>query len=312
MHGIGWLLKAVVAVVIIRLTLNPWLLQYPTDVHWSLWTYGGATLCCVLGGRLMDNSSNLKMWTYGAAMHLFALTVWAETRYWLYDGDVYAREYDLLEAAVNMNIFALLGLIYHYRERFSSILARLYRIYSYLLIGFAVLNYAAIFIATMASNPWVWNNIGDRRIFNLMLVLFGTPVLLGYLARIFYLPRTRKAATIFTALAGFIFISLEIRHLWQGNLKISTPSTDAELYTYSIIWLIMAVAAIIGGVWRYGEGCYRSGMVLLAIVIAKLFLVDMSGLEGLLRVASFMGMGLGLLGIAYLHQRLVSNKSEPG
>jgi uncharacterized membrane protein len=45
-------------------------------------------------------------------------------------------------------------------------------------------------------------------------------------------------------------------------------------------------------------------MLLLALVIAKLFLVDMSGLEGLLRVASFMGMGLGLLGIAYLHQKL--------
>jgi uncharacterized membrane protein len=79
---------------------------------------------------------------------------------------------------------------------------------------------------------------------------------------------------------------------------------DAELYTYSIVWLLLAVAAILGGVWRYGTQCYRAGMALLVSVIAKLFLVDMAGLTGLLRVASFMGMGFGLLAIAYLHQRL--------
>jgi uncharacterized membrane protein len=39
------------------------------------------------------------------------------------------------------------------------------------------------------------------------------------------------------------------------------------------------------------------------IVIAKTFLFDMADLEGLLRVASFMGLGLSLLGLAYLYQR---------
>ncbi len=70
----------------------------------------------------------------------------------------------------------------------------------------------------------------------------------------------------------------------------------------------MAVLAILGGVWRFGQDSYRAGMLLLVIVIAKLFLVDMADLQGLLRVASFMGMGLALLAIAYLYQRLNRNK----
>lgn len=52
------------------------------------------------------------------------------------------------------------------------------------------------------------------------------------------------------------------------------------------------------------QNLYRAGMALLGVVIAKLFLVDMSGLEGLLRAASFMGLGLCLLALAWLHRRL--------
>jgi len=36
------------------------------------------------------------------------------------------------------------------------------------------------------------------------------------------------------------------------------------------------------------------------LVIGKIFLLDMANLEGLLRVASCMGLGLSLLGLAYV------------
>tara|TARA_R110002049_G_scaffold129269_2_gene286998 strand:+ start:2783 stop:2965 length:183 start_codon:yes stop_codon:yes gene_type:complete len=44
-------------------------------------------------------------------------------------------------------------------------------------------------------------------------------------------------------------------------------------------------------------------MALLLVVIGKLFLIDMADLQGLWRVASFMGLGLSLLGLAYLYQK---------
>ncbi|MCX2979853.1 DUF2339 domain-containing protein [Halieaceae bacterium IMCC14734] len=49
-------------------------------------------------------------------------------------------------------------------------------------------------------------------------------------------------------------------------------------------------------------------VVLVCLVVAKLFLWDMSGLEGLLRTASF--MGLCLLGVSYLNQRLTPPEPE--
>ena len=88
-------------------------------------------------------------------------------------------------------------------------------------------------------------------------------------------------------------------------IKLDVVVGSGELYTYSVVWLSMAVVAMLLGSWRFGQRCYRAGLLLLGLVIAKLFLVDMSDLEGLLRVASFMGLGLSLLGVSYLHQRVL-------
>ena len=301
---IGWILKAVVAVVVLRLTLNPWLLQYPTDIHWSLWTYGGTSLFCLVAATMLKNNTELRQWTWLAFLHLFALTLWAETRYWLYDGYVYAGEYTFIEAAVNMAIFGLLGLVYHYRVKTSDMLAPLYKLYSGILIVFSLLAYAVILISTLFSFSWAWSEVGSAPVFNLMLLAFGFPVVLGGLYHRYYHPTFRNSAILFTAISGFVFLTLEVRHLWQGSISLRSNPLDGELYSYSALWLALAVTAILAGIRRYGNSCYKGGMLLLAVVIAKLFLIDMSGLEGLLRVASFLGMGLGLLGIAFLHQRL--------
>jgi uncharacterized membrane protein len=42
------------------------------------------------------------------------------------------------------------------------------------------------------------------------------------------------------------------------------------------------------------------GAVLLAAVVAKLFLIDLGALSGLPRVVAFLGVGILLLGIGYL------------
>jgi uncharacterized membrane protein len=71
----------------------------------------------------------------------------------------------------------------------------------------------------------------------------------------------------------------------------------------------MASAAILAGAsWRVPD-LYKSGIALLAVVIAKIFIIDTSDLEGLLRVASFMGLGLSLLGLAWLHRRMQNNQT---
>jgi uncharacterized membrane protein len=48
----------------------------------------------------------------------------------------------------------------------------------------------------------------------------------------------------------------------------------------------------------------------LALVVLKVFIGDMSNLEGLLRIASFVGLGFCLVGIGWLYQSFVRG-AEP-
>lgn len=302
--------KLVVMTVIARLSLNPWLVDYAPRLAWPLWVYGGATLCCFVGTRLLGSRPALQAWTGGAFIHLFALTLWMLLRHVLYNGEVFSAQYTVTEAALNLNLFAALGLIYHWRAGFSETTAALCRLYAKALLVLALGIWIVLLARTLESDPWVWADISARPIANLVLLAFGMPPLWCLLAWRFFLPQCRRLALVLASLGGFAFVSLEIMHLWRGSLRFNASMSDGELYTYSVVWLLLAVALLLGGAWRWGQTVYRAGLVLLCLVIAKLFLVDMAGLTGLLRVASFMGMGLALLAIAFLHQRL-QGKTEP-
>jgi|TARA_B100002003_G_scaffold250070_2_gene288152 uncharacterized membrane protein len=296
------LLKVVLAVVVvIRLTTNPWLLTYPADVHWSLWSYGGSTVFCALAAWQLRDTLAIRKWLEMASLHLLVLTLWAETRYWLYDGDVFRAQFDLIEAAINLALWSSLGLVYYLRSKVSDNLRQIYVWASRLLIVLALGMYLVLLLQL---NPLFGEQeVSATPVFNLLLLAYGFPVLISLLLFKYYDPIYKRIAGALTGVAAFIFISMEIRHLWQGALDLDLPTSSAELYTYSIVWLALAVVTMLAGGARYGVQVYRAGMVLLLIVIGKLFLVDMADLEGLLRVASFMGLGLSLLGLAYLYQR---------
>lgn len=44
---------------------------------------------------------------------------------------------------------------------------------------------------------------------------------------------------------------------------------------------------------------------MLLVTVLKVFLSDMADLTGLLRILSFLGLGLCLMGIGYVYQRVV-------
>lgn len=308
LQSLDWLVKIVLALVLLRLTFNPWMLQYPSDVHWSLWTYGGATVCCFIAAYLTPKTENLRQWLEAVGLQLLVLFVAAEVRYWLYEGQIFTRHYGLVEAAINTTLWAALGLVYYYRSQFSSQLVRLYQLASRLLLIAAMLSY---FIAITVLNPlWGVELVAATPIWNLLLAAYGLPVLMAYLCVKYYQPSYRKPALIVCGVLGFIFINMEIRHLWQAGMDINHNMRSGELYTYSIVWLAMAVATILLSAARKLDQVYRVGMGLLVIVIVKVFFVDMSDLQGLLRAVSFMGLGLALLGLAYLHQRISNQVVE--
>lgn len=302
-RAIDWLLKLVVLVVVVRLTANPWLADYPGVWHWPLWTYGGATLLCWLGSRQLVEYPRLRQWTEVASLHLFVLAIWAEARYLLHDGQVLVSEYNFTEATLYIGLAGALSLVYHQRARISGSLSRWYRGYSFALLAFALLNYLGILGRLLDSDRWAVDAIGPQPVFNLLTLPLGLPIVLGLLFARFW-QGAKKPAALVVGIASFIFVSFQVRHLWQGTVSLQTSTSAGELYTYSAVWLLMAVAAMLWAGMRQWPNLYRGGLVMLAVVILKIFLIDLSDLDGLLRVASFMGLGLALVGISFLHQRI--------
>ena len=302
---LSWLIKVVTTVTVIRLSANPWLLDYSTEVHWTLWTYGGSFLAILYASFVMAESKKLRMWLEGAAMHLFVLTLWVELRYFLYDGAAFSNEFTFTEASLLIVLSGALSLVYYHRASLSDHTKSLYQYYSYFLMTVSIGMYALILIETLTNSASVRDNIGSTPIFNMMLITYGFPALLSLLAMKYYEPKFKAYFEYLSALTTFVFINLEIRHLWQGNLNLNNATSNGEFYTYSIVWLLAALAVIFVSTYKLGYRYYKIGLTMLALVVFKVFFFDMSQLDGIYRIISFMILGFVLLGMAYVHKRLV-------
>ena len=302
-----WATKSVLAVTVLRLSLNPWLETYSSGARWVIWAYGSSTIAAFLASWLSRPLPRLRRWTAAAAAQLLVLTLWAVPRSWLYDGAILSEQYGLGEAAFNTVAWAGLGMAYYWRSRVSEHLAAIYLWASRALLAMSLANYAVVLLVL---NPlWGEDPVSSTPVWNLLLLAYGAPVLLAALAARLAEPRAARWAGRTAALAAFAFVTIEIRHLWQGALDMAPPAGDGEMATYSIAWTCLAFAAVLAGGMRLGAGVYRAGMALLVLAAAKVFLVDMSGLSGLLRAGSFLGLGASLLGLAFLHQRFGTGRS---
>lgn len=299
-----YLIKAILAIVVFRLTFNPWLLTYAADTHWSLWTYGGSLLCCVAAAYLLKNRDDLMRWLQAVALHLLLLTIVAETRYQLYAGEIFIERYSFFEAAFYTLILGATGLIYKIRARFASSLVWFYESAAVILLLGALANYS-VFLLVVKNPLFVFDTISSTIIWNLLLLAYGAPCLLAGAA--IWLSRKQQWRRITGAIAAFsllFFVSIEVRHIWQGELDITQPVLAGELYTYSMVWLLMAIVGSLLSIRYNKSDLYRGSMVFLMIVVVKIFLIDTAGLSSLWRVASFLGLGLSLLGLSYFHQKM--------
>ncbi len=179
----------------------------------------------------------------------------------------------------------------------------MYRLLGRILLVLAGLSYLTLITV---NNPW-WQGrsvIGATPVFNLLLLAYGVPVLLalahGHVADLIPKRWAQYGATV----AFLLFSVLEIRHLWQGSaMALHHGISEGELYTYSVVGMVYAIVAILWSVRHNSEWMHKGGMALLGVVIAKIFLIDMSGLQGLWRAAAFMGLGLALLGLAWMYRK---------
>ncbi|WLH96219.1 DUF2339 domain-containing protein [Pseudomonas hefeiensis] len=67
----------------------------------------------------------------------------------------------------------------------------------------------------------------------------------------------------------------------------------------SIVWTLIALGLMIGGHLRHRREVWLIGAALIAVVVAKLFFVELSNRGGLARIVSFIGVGVLLLVVGY-------------
>jgi hypothetical protein len=95
----------------------------------------------------------------------------------------------------------------------------------------------------------------------------------------------------------------EVRHFFDPGFERTGFALRARALHLLIVWLLPGVALLAVGFVRGVAALRHAGMALVCIVVAKVFLIDMAGLQGLLRVFSFLGLGAALVGLGYAYRR---------
>jgi uncharacterized membrane protein len=212
---------------------------------------------------------------------------------------------NFLESGLCNNYLILLGIfcIVILGQKFERIACK----YS----GFAVLTFALcyiILINVLFNNP-VANKIaiGNIPIFNALLLPYGLPaiwLLLGQKGINNILGKLFDVRILAGALA-FVWVTLNVRQIFHGTYLQQGETSNLEIYMYSIVWLSIALVLLgIGTIYK--DRMIRvSSLLLMIITVSKVFLYDAAALTGLLRVFSFLGLGLSLIAISWFYARFV-------
>ncbi|NIL96356.1 MAG: DUF2339 domain-containing protein [Planctomycetales bacterium] len=128
-------------------------------------------------------------------------------------------------------------------------------------------------------------------------------------------PRTLEIlAEYLVGIAGhvvlFIAINMEILTWYQlAKARPVRPFANmqmAELATYSVVWASYAAAMVVMGFVLKSRFYRLLGLLAFLPILAKVFLIDLAQLDQLARVLATFALGISLLGVSFLYQRLTS------
>ncbi|MCP3731978.1 DUF2339 domain-containing protein [Sphingomonas sp. MG17] len=101
-----------------------------------------------------------------------------------------------------------------------------------------------------------------------------------------------------------------VRQAAHGTL-LTGPVTTGENYGYSAALLLLALGWLAAGIRSEARDLRVAGLVLLTVVTLKVFLVDAAALDGVLRILSFLGLGIALIGISWVYGRFLGRAARP-
>ena len=122
--------------------------------------------------------------------------------------------------------------------------------------------------------------------------------------------RTGDVLAGYAGLAAWVWMTLEVRRLSHGDDVglWSSPFLGGESWAISGAWLAYGAGLMAAGIVLASQRLRIMALSVLTVASAKVFLLDMAGLDGLWRVASFLGLGLSLIAIGSMHARFVARR----
>ena len=281
--------------------------------NWLLWGYGGPALSFWGASHfLRRRGDDAPLRTVEAAAILFTvLLAFMEIRHAVNAGDVYAAVPSLVEFALDVCVALALAIgLERLRIRTRSIV---HDVGAILLAAFAAL--ISAFGLLLLENPMLrWIDVGGATV-NLLLLAYALPAILMLLLSYAVAGQRPKAYANGIAAGALVFalayVTLEIRRLYHGPILVDGITTDLEQYTYSIAWLVFGVVLLGIGVIVNSQRARLASAVVIALTILKAFLIDMSALTGVYRALSFMGLGLVLVTIGWLYQKILFRRQAP-
>ena len=118
------------------------------------------------------------------------------------------------------------------------------------------------------------------------------------------------------ALLGYIWFNLALLRTVSHYLDV--PYEFASMFAsqfvqamLSLVWSVTALLLMRYAARRAMRRVWIVGAALLGLVVAKLFLVDLSNIGGVERIVSFLGVGALMVGIGYLAPFPQSEPAEP-
>ena len=317
------LLRAVVAalgfIVLARLMWDPRIMGAAVGTwpifNWLLIGYGIPAIAFLAAGFVLKRErEDLAARICDALGVLFAaLLVFYEIRHALNGGDPLAN----VSGHVEQGLFALMSLGFAY-VLMRLDLGRANPVFRFASLMFGILSAAFIvFGLGIVENPLLNSDrILGVPVFSSLLLAYLVPglaaVLLARVSRGLRPDWYVMGAAVLAMLLLFGYVTLEVRHLFQGDvIAIWKPTSQPEIWSYSAAWLALGLAFLAYGTVRGTREPRLASAALVFLSVIKVFLYDLTGTGGLWRALSVICLGVVLIGIGLAYQKLIFARPNP-
>lgn len=120
-------------------------------------------------------------------------------------------------------------------------------------------------------------------------------------------PQRRRWAAVGLAMMA-LAVAATVRQAAHGTY-LTGPIGTGENWGYSAAFLLLSLAWLWAGIAKVDRALRIAGLGLLTAVTLKVFLVDAAALEGLLRIVSFLGLGIALIGIGWAYGKVLAPRA---